>query len=394
MLKIAKIACFVFTPILSACTVGFGGESSKAPSKSRSSSSHVCVDGDYESSYRYNPLEKVFGNKIYFWRNSCGEMRSIALDGCVNENYKLIDFLCTAQSIGGYTFSEMKKKIMSQRFLSLDSYFVFEISSHFDESELREFERYPYPFLCTDESIYESLGIQESYSWISKNGLLFRDKAVYLPPDDQIDISYLNNLDAFVCGDYAAISVRDVNHVFHFKNGRVDSHRQCPFVFFDPAKVEDAPGLDFDGVIEKFGVPSFVVDEGSTDFEYCYSWRLFYRFEFAPISEGGCCKAVQKLGIDKTLFIGDKSEPIDRALINESLLLTPLDSLIRRFGKPVKDSSSAGNHREYKTSEGTKVSFILTDYGLKFEERIHGGVVGAISIDGELITIKSTWPTA
>ena len=122
MLKIAKIACFVFTPILSACTVGFSGESSKAPSKSRSSSSHVCVDGDYESSYRYNPLEKVFGNKIYFWRNSCGEMRSIALDGCVNENYKLIDFLCTAQSIGGYTFSEMKEKIMSQRFLSLDLY--------------------------------------------------------------------------------------------------------------------------------------------------------------------------------------------------------------------------------------------------------------------------------
>jgi len=370
--------------ILAACTPP--EENVPFSSGEKATSSHICVDDGSVDVNELKRLENVGGNKLYCWRTACNSVRCIDLRGSINEDFDLKSYLKHAQDSGGYTVEGMKERLSRSEHLQADSYFIFQISPFFSDKEFQDFEDFPYSFLTDDESMYEMFGLRPSYEWLSRSGIFSHKKEISLPSDDMVDMDFLKEHDAFLWADYGVIASKDVNHIYQFKNGAVIKHYSYPFRFFSPANASEGVGLTFLELVEKFGMPSFLEGDDSTNIEYCFGISSIYRFVFAGSQGAMTCSSVLELNTSNSMFVGDKARMMAVEDVDESLLFTNVDSLIRKYGKPARLGNASPTRYIYKTTDGKEVELLISNYGLKFEDQIHRGLVLGVKTESDFFS--------
>ena len=370
--------------ILMACTPS--EENVPFSSGEKDTSSYICVDDSSVNVNERKQLENVGGNKLYCWLTACNSIRCIDLRGSVNEDFDLKTYLKCAQDSGGYTVEEMKERLSRTEHLQADSYFIFQVPPSFGDKEFEEFESFPYSFLMDDESMYEMFGLRPSYEWLSRSGIFSHKKEIRLPSDDMIDMDFLKEHDAFLWTDFGVIASKDVNHVYQFKNGSVLKHYVYPFRFFNPLRASEGVGLTFLELVEKFGMPSFLEGDDSMNIEYCFGNSSIYRYVFVGTEDAMACSNVLEFGSSNSMFIGDKARTMAVEDIDESLLFTNVDSLIRKYGKPARLGNASPTRYIYNTTDGKEAELLISNYGLKFEDQIHRGLVLAVKTESEFFS--------
>jgi hypothetical protein len=86
------------------------------------------------------------------------------------------------------------------------------------------------------------------------------------------------------------------------------------------------------------------------------------------------------------MFVGDKARMMAVEDVDESLLFTNVDSLIRKYGKPARLGNASPTRYIYKTTDGKEVELLISNYGLKFEDQIHRGLVLGVKTESDFFS--------
>ncbi len=358
--------------LLCACSFGGGNDTSSSSSVS-DESLVVCNKSTSLSNPERERLDLMAGNYVYCWKDGCEAYKCVSLKATLGDNFPLLSSLIEAQSGLSCSLEDMAAILSTKTGSSGLVNAVFEISAHMDESSYAAFAACPYTFFCQNHEVYTRLGLQETYEYGIDCGYVFEDGRKGLPQDGEISRAALKELDALFFGDYVLVTLAEVNHLFAFNGEELSIHEEIPFVLFDGSKVNEAIGLDFKGLVRKYGCPAFLSENNQEGVDYIYGTRAF-RFLFTS----GKVSSVSELSLYSALVAKDKNKVISVSDVSSFPVKASIASIIKRFGRPTFELGTSVPGFAYRLDSGKFLKFLMVGYSCKFDYLQRGFYVDVV----------------
>jgi len=322
---------------LAACSVvteSSGGDKSAARSSSAVSSA-VCVS---PSSNERDFLKTIkMGHYIYTWLDECGERRFYTAEGTSGDgSFRLTNPLTVRFRGEEREFSLSTKElheIIHRHYVpTLDVFAVFEIPSLVDERAADEFEEHPVSFLSKDRSIYEELGIVESYDFVGGPGY---DR---LPEDGELSggkvksKADLAKYDAIYFDKYAVVNTAAKSHIYTLNGDGVASYESASLRYFDADRADEAVGLDFAGLVKLFGAPSYASGDLSVD--YNIGKTMGYRFTFKRENNILIVESSEEIYAYLAMIDEGSARRVSASIFDGARDYQSINTIIRKYGRP------------------------------------------------------------
>ena len=358
--------------LLCACSFGGGNDTSSWSSVS-DESLVVCSKSTSLSNSERERLDLMAGNYVYCWKDGCEAYKCVSLKATLGDNFPLLSSLIEAQSGLSCSLEDMAAILSTKTGSSGLVNAVFEISAHMDESSYAAFAACPYTYICQDHEVYTKLGLQETYEYGIDCGYVFEDGRKGLPQDSDISRAALKEFDALFFGDYAVVTLGAVNHLFTFSSEMLSSHEEIPFVLFDGGKANEAVGLDFKGLIQKYGCPAFLSEDNQEGVDYIYGNRA-YRFAFSA----NAVSAVSELSINSALVVEDENKMLSASDASAFPSKASIGTIIKKFGKPTFGFNRSVPSFAYRLENGKYLKFLMVSYSCRFDYLQRGFYVDVV----------------
>ena len=312
--------------------------------------------------------ENAKGNfvmSLFVFRTSCGEIRCfpsyfesgnsqkdlLEIEGngvAVKNEAGKVEFI-------SYTLGEMKEflKIGFKGRQNISLFDVYEIPENITPEECRELLKNPYPYVCKDKSIYDTLGIDNAYNYAKTMGYLdFPDPAVLTSPN--LTFAYLKEHDAFFLGKYIVAFTGTENFVFE-----MDKTFKCVArssnLTIDHEKAKEAVGLNFVDLVKRFGCPTYIASKGAnTKIDYITD-RRGTRF---TLDENYSVSGVERAPHYDLLGKGNSKVPV--SFIDDVKTYTPFSKIVEKYGFPQGMTGSGTTYYVYYLEDGRYVTLRLS----------------------------------
>ncbi len=361
--------------LLGSCSFGGGNGDSSFQGGSNVSSKPIAIC-DRSSSLADSERERLSlmaGNYVYCWKDECGTYKCVSFKATLNDDLPSLSRLTEAQAGLSCSLEDMAGIYSSKTGSDALVNAVFEIDAHMDEDSYAAFVACPYAHFCQDHEVYTKLGLQETYEYGLDCGYVFEAGQKRLPKDNDIGRAALKEFDALFFCDYAVVTLGAVNHLFTFSGEMLSSHEEIPFVLFDGGKANEAVGLDFKGLIQKYGSPAFLSENGQEGVDYIYGNRA-YRFLFSA----NAVSAVSELSINSALVGEDENKMLSASDASSFPSKASIGTIIKRFGKPTFDLKTSVPSFAYRLENGKYLKFLMVSYSCRFDYLQRGFYVDVV----------------